>query len=156
MRKLVIALVGVVLLGGVGTVLLVSRMSAANGLGTPTPSKLECVEDGTPRDLVGCIRNEEVQWYWTFSGLEPRLGGATAKLLAIKESIEPMLLDVLLDKGKFAAAHVLLTYRSTGAFIEVEGEWNGLQVDLLADGQVSYEGNDLAKLHEYWEKKLQH
>src|SRR5512143_4118902 len=113
MRRLVIALVALVLVGGIGTVLPVSRMSPASEPGTLTPSKLECVEDGTPRGLVGCIRNEDIQWRRTYVGLEPQLSGATAKLQKAPENIEPILLEALQDDNKFVAAHVLLVRRAS-------------------------------------------
>ncbi len=112
MRKRLIVLLVAILVSGVGTILLVSRTSPANEPSMPAPSKLECVEDGSPRGLVGCIRNEDIQWLGTFDGLYPDLSGATAKLLKTQENIEPMLLEALRDDNKFVAAYVLLANRS--------------------------------------------
>lgn len=155
MRKVLLALIGIVLLGSSGAVLLVSRTIPTDEPGTPTSPKLVCIMDGTPLDLVGCIRNEDVHWSGTYFGLMPNLSEAAIKLVKAKENIESMLLDALLDEDKFVVAHVLLTYRSHSHFTGGTTAWNGLRVHLVADQPISYEGNDLAKLHEYWEKKLQ-
>ncbi len=77
----------------------------------------------------------------------PNLSEAAIKLMETKENIEPLLLDALLDQDKFVVAHVLLTYRSHSTFLGEAEAWNGLRVRLVADQPISYEGNDLAKLH---------
>jgi hypothetical protein len=156
MRTRLMVLLVVILVAGVGTILLISKTNPTSRPSVSNPSNSNCAAAEAPLDLVGCIRNEDIQWYWTFSGLEPRLSGMTAQLWKNEENIEPKLLDALLDEIKFAAAHVLLSYRSQGTFMEVAGAWNGLQVDLFADGHISYEGNDLDRLHARWEKELQH
>ena len=104
--------------------------------------------------LILNMRNSDVQWDGTYIGLLPKCQGATLALQKIDEPIEPLLVEALLDEERYVAAHVLLTDRTKGSWTDTAEYWNGLRVHLYADGSVSYEGNDLNKLHQYWIKKL--
>jgi hypothetical protein len=145
MRKFVVTLLMIILIGF--AILIVDRN---NGLGNR-----DCMPGDTASDLVRCIRNEDIRWDGTGLGLLPRPSGPTEELLNTKENIEPLLVDALVDQDRFVAAHVLLTIRSQGEFSSERGAWNNLRVKLSADGQVSYEGNDLAELQKWWEERLQ-
>ncbi len=151
MRKFTRVLLAATLLSCLGVVLIISCGRGSDG---SNPSLYSCQPDDPPSTLVGCIRNKDIQWDMDFGGYVPRLSGVTAALLDTKENIEPLLLDALLDKDRFVSAHVLLTFRAQIAFIERRGDWNGLKLDLLADGQVSYEGNNLTELYKQWEEAL--
>jgi len=96
------------------------------------------------KQLIINMRNSDVKWDGNFLGLMPMsFVGATLTLQNAREPIEPLLVDAILDKDRYVAAHVLLTTRLEDRFTSSASEWNGLHVQLWADGSVSYEGNDL-------------
>lgn len=106
-------------------------------------------------ELIMSISNEDVKWQGTVVGLIPELVGPSLALQDTPESINPLLIKLLLDRTKFVAAHVLLTRRTPGTFTETPGEWNNLKVQLFADGEVSYRGNNLLLLWMFWMRTLQ-
>jgi hypothetical protein len=83
-----------------------------------------------------------------------RLTGATLALQDIQEDINPLLIDALVIKDKFVAAHVLLTFRTSLPFAAKAGDWNGLKVEIGENGIASFDGNNLQELQEYWRGKL--
>src|SRR5690349_16876969 len=105
--------------------------------------------------LILNMRNSDVQWDGNFLGLMPMsFSQAILTLQNVKEPIEPLLVDTILDQDRYVAAHVLLTFRLDKHFNFSAEEWNGLHVQLSADGRTSFEGNDLNKLHKYWSERL--
>ncbi len=94
-------------------------------------------------------------WDGNFAGLMPKtLNKATLALRDSQEPIEPLLLQALLDKDRYVAAHVLLTFRTRGNYSISADSWNGLQVQLIANQDTTYEGNDLEALHQQWTESL--
>jgi hypothetical protein len=109
----------------------------------------------TTKQLIVNMRNSDVKWSETLSVLLPELNDPTCALQSIDEPIEPLLVEALLDEERFAVAHVLLTLRAEkGVFSGSAKNWNGLQMQLLTPGNVSYEGNDLEALYQEWTEKL--
>ncbi len=100
------------------------------------------------------MRNSDVKWDGNFIGLLPKLNGPTLALQKIDEPVEPLLVEALLDEERYVAAHVLLTVRAEYPITISAEDWNGLHVQLLADGTVTYQGNDLDVLHQQWIKEL--
>jgi hypothetical protein len=99
------------------------------------------------------LSNADVEWEADFVGRAPTLTGEAARRLAeLGEQAIPELLRALSDPGRFAAAHVLLT-RLSGVEYQAYPEWNGLKVDIAADGTVTIDPDqrlDLAKRWEHW------
>jgi hypothetical protein len=105
--------------------------------------------------LILNMRNGDVKWSGNFLGLMPTSFSPTISTLQnVKEPIEPLLVDAMLDKDRYIAAHFLLTFRLEDHFNFSAEKWNGLRVQLSADGTASFEGNDLDKLHQYWIERL--
>lgn len=106
--------------------------------------------------LISDMRNDDVVWHGTSIGIWPsEVTGATLLLQNIQANITPLLIDELENQDKYVAAHVLLTFRTSTSFPARRGEWNGLKIQLFSDGSVTFEGNDLIQLQEYWREKLQ-
>jgi hypothetical protein len=99
------------------------------------------------------LSNSEIEWEGTYIGLTPILTGAKAQQVAeMGKQVIPQLLAVLADEGKFVAAHVLLT-RLSGVEYQAFPSWNGLAVDMAADGTVTIypeQRFDLARRWEQW------
>jgi hypothetical protein len=101
---------------------------------------------------VGGIRNGDIVWEGNFIGIMPReIGGVSKEVLGGKEIDLDGLVKALEDKDRFVAAHVLLTERTghsigkrRGRVDPITGKWigpydldfNGLRVDIYADGRV--------------------
>jgi len=105
--------------------------------------------------LLSNIRNDDVIWDGTFVGIMPiELVGATLKLQYSQEDVNPLLISALRDQDKFVAAHVLLTLRTSKNYTINADEWNGLKVQLQANGKTSFNGNNLIELQKHWKEKL--
>lgn len=99
------------------------------------------------------LHNDDVSWEGTFVGLFPKLSSGAERIIHSKKDVTPFLLAALKDPDRFAVAHVVLTYRA-GEHNNSSVAWNGLNVQIDADGHATYEGNNLEELHRFWEKKL--
>jgi hypothetical protein len=85
--------------------------------------------------LAGGLRNEDVAWQGTTLGLMPAVeSDAAQSLLGYGEAAVPALIEALDDEPRFVLAHVLLTLIAGEPY--ETAPWNGLQVDLCADGTV--------------------
>lgn len=102
-------------------------------------------------DCVTAIRNDDVKWDGTFLGLRPTLGGVSGLLEkhGTKRSI-PFLIEALKNKEQFVAAHVILTWLSGKKFVVDGGSWEGLHVEVYADGTVKIDERDQASLIKKW------
>lgn len=99
------------------------------------------------------IRNTDIQWDGTYVGLMPRLATERAnRLLTLGEAAIPSLLAALDDAERFAAAHVLLTRISGVEFEAGAGQYNGLRVELLANGAAKLDPAQRAELAARWRK----
>ncbi len=107
------------------------------------------------KELILNMHNSDVKWNDSLFVFVPEFNGPTRALHSIDEPIEPLLVEALLDEERYVAAHVLLTMRTERGPVSAEPEnWNGLQMQLLPDGVITYEGNDLESLHQQWIEKL--
>lgn len=61
---------------------------------------------------------------------------------------------LLEDRERFAAAHVAITVLTDADRTRNSTHWNGLHVELNADGSATYDPDDIPTLVKYW-KKLQ-
>lgn len=95
--------------------------------------------------------NSAIRWDATRFGLLPLLSENVEALEREGEVFIPALLDALLDPQRFVVAHVLLT-RMTGVHYETFPTWNGLHVELRADGEVVIDPDQRRRLHQRWRK----
>ena len=111
--------------------------------------------------LLGSMNNDDVTWSGDYIGIYPiEMTGATLLLRDVPEEINPLLIEALLDKDKFIAAHVLLTYRITPTQFPAlvprsVNEWNSLIIQSDANGVLFFDINNMRKLQKYWHEKLQ-
>lgn len=100
------------------------------------------------------LANADVRWEGTHLGLSPTIAGEAADRVRRQgESAVPRLVDALEDPDRFVAAHVLLTEIS-GVEHQAFPSWNGLAVDLAADGTVTIDPaqrHDLARRWRAWQ-----
>jgi hypothetical protein len=154
MKKSALRIIIFILLvvGIVGIYVVIREM---NKLNTPISPKNQISEETIL--LLNDMKNSDVTWSGTYVGILPtKLTGASLLLLHVQEDINPLLIDALIDEDKFVAAHVLLASRTSISIAAPHrGQWNGLKVQLNLDGSVSFDGNDLIQLQEYWREKLQ-
>lgn len=108
-----------------------------------------------PHDLVQRIRelhNDNVKWDGTYVGLLPSLAGVQlSSFMAAGDAAIPLLIEALHDPNQFVAAHVLLTQLS--GVVHATAPWNGLCVELNANGTVQIDTDqrfDLARRWQSW------
>lgn len=102
--------------------------------------------------LIECISNADVVWEADFAGLAPTVtGGEARRILEADESPIADLLPALSDPEKFVAAHVLLT-RLTRVDYESFPTWNGLAVDIAADGTATIPSGQCHTLARRWHR----
>jgi hypothetical protein len=94
------------------------------------------------------LSNEDVTWTATFDGYAPVL---SQRALCATAQSAPMsaLLELLDDPRTFVIAHVLLTARSAEPYATFP-EWNGLQIRVAADGQVTIDPDQRARIAARW------
>jgi hypothetical protein len=98
--------------------------------------------------------NDAVKWQGNRFGLSPELADEAARLLTRGESILPSLLESLSDPRRFVTAHVLLT-RITELPYETFPTWNGLQVTIEANGDVTIDSTQRERLLAQWRRHFQ-
>jgi hypothetical protein len=69
-------------------------------------------------------------------------------------SANPVLLEALGNKDKFAAAHVLLTEINRTPRTLSAAEWNGMRVTLFADLRVDFHPEQAPQLAADWQSRL--
>lgn len=123
---------------------------AKHSVDSPTIAKHEAVQ------LVMLINNTDVRWDGDYFGLKPTLAGSSKKLMEMRsEQAIPALLEALKDKQRFVAAHILLAEMNDTQMQRDAESWNGLRVNLLANGQtIIYKGqqNALVQKWKTWYK----
>jgi hypothetical protein len=106
------------------------------------------------KELIGAIRNHDVKWELMFSGLIPRLEGAT---FLVGKYCEPdvtgQLVSALDDPDRFVAAHVLLT-RLLKETSQTGGYYDRLHVVLHGDGSTNIDVAQRGKLKQMWMERL--
>ena len=104
------------------------------------------------------LHNANVKWDGTYVGLQPSLSGVQLQpFLAAGDAAIPLLIDTLRDQGQFVAAHVLLTQLS--GVVHATNPWNGLCVELSANGEVQIDAGqrfELARRWQTWWQTLPH
>lgn len=118
------------------------------------------------------ISNSDVRWDGSYVGLLPQFSGAAKEILDNRAVDFKELVKALGDKRRFIAAHALLTMLTghviespTGGGIdpvtgnilsgtEFGAKFNGLRVDLFADGRVVIPENQQAGLIKKWNESL--
>jgi hypothetical protein len=102
---------------------------------------------------VADLGNDDVRWDGTLVGLQPTVvGDAARRLLTADEDVIPSLVAAVGDESKFVVVHVLLTLL-TGAE-QVQPGWNGLRVDLTADGESRIDPEQRFELARRWQAYL--
>jgi len=101
--------------------------------------------------MIDNLSNTDIRWDGTFVGLAPTVVSDSARqLLSSGAVVIPHLVKALEDDTKFVAAHVLLTLVAGVEHPTVP--WNGLEVDLLPDGQVKVDAAQRFELARRWQK----
>ncbi len=102
-------------------------------------------------ELINKLSNADIQWDADFVGLSPTLKGNTAKrLMELGDQAISDLVEVLSDPGKFVTAHVILTQLSRVDY-QTCPAWNGLVVDIAADGSTNIDPDQRLNLARRWE-----
>jgi len=91
---------------------------------------------GTLVAEVAALRNTDVSWNGTWLGLWPDLSDRAARLQASGAAVIPLLREALQDEEQYVAAHVLLTWLTNEPFCLSGSRYNGLSVELYADGRT--------------------
>jgi hypothetical protein len=98
----------------------------------------------------------DVSWHGTDLGLMPQMSEADERLAhELDEGDIPVLLDALDRDETFVKAHVLMT-RLTGVEHETFPTWNGLAVDIGADGSTSVDPSQRPAIADRWRGRLAH
>src|SRR5580765_1977320 len=91
-----------------------------------------CAGSKMTQSPVSKIRNSDIRWDGTYLGLQPRIIGASAKVLREPAStVQVSLIAALGDENRFVAAHVLLCKINKVISPIDASTWNGLRVELL-------------------------
>jgi hypothetical protein len=110
----------------------------------------ESATDQIRREL-STLANDDVTWDANALGLAPRVMSESARhLLDQGEAAIPALLDALDDPTKFVLSHVLLTL-ATGVRYDLN-PWNGLDVDMRADGSARIDPSQQTVLARRWRR----
>jgi hypothetical protein len=94
--------------------------------------------------------NDAVEWHGTRYGLHPALSDEAEAVRMQGDAIIPALIGALDDPDRFVTAHVLLT-RLAGVQYDTFPDWNGLYVDLRADGNVVIDSDQAPELAARWQ-----
>jgi hypothetical protein len=128
------------------------RHEGANFKEHPTNNGIEYTKRKGSADiasLVNQLKNADVHWNGTLVGLVPAIAGDPAsQLLASGDVAIPQLVSALEDESRFVAAHVLLTLISAVEYRTTP--WNGLRVDVSADGQAQFDVGQRFELARRW------
>jgi len=94
----------------------------------------------------------DVSWDGTDLGLLPQMSAEDERLVhELDEGDIPALVDALNRPQTFVKAHVLLT-RLTGVERETFPTWNGLAVDIAADGSIHVDPSQRPAIVERWRR----
>lgn len=102
--------------------------------------------------LIQTLSGVEVIWDGTDAGLMPELIGYVPDTIhQLDEATVRYLIDILSRADLFVAAHVILT-RLSGVVHETFPEWNGLKVNIAADGSVTIDPEQRYELAKRWKR----
>ena len=118
----------------------------------------QSMDPATIARLVDQLSNEDIRWDGTLVGFVPTIVSDSARLLLTNsDAAIPQLVSALEDESKFVPAHVLLTLLSGVEYQTMP--WNGLKVDLSADGKAHIDKRqrfELARRWGAWQKATPH
>ncbi|MDB6052775.1 MAG: hypothetical protein JWN25_298 [Verrucomicrobiales bacterium] len=105
------------------------------------------------RSVARPLNNADVHWDGNFLGLYPQLKGS-AKVAAQlpQEQTKPYLLEALEDTNRFVVAHVLLSSMVSAASGTNAETWNGLKVNINAEGQAIIPMEQRSDIQRKWIK----
>ena len=104
---------------------------------------------------VRSLSNADVKVDGGFLGLVVQLDNPAANALRKQgPSANPVLLEALGNKDKFAAAHVLLSQINDVPGTYSASDWNGMRVTLFADGRVDFHPEQAKQLAADWQSRL--
>jgi hypothetical protein len=101
-------------------------------------------------ELSDIPNNVAVRWDGTRFGYLPTLSEEAESIVKEGQAVVPILLDAIADPHRFVTAHVLLT-KLTGVQYDTFPSWNGLEVNLQANGAVSINPDQRHGLARRWE-----
>jgi hypothetical protein len=105
----------------------------------------------SPSLLAPRLRNDQIEWNGGFVGLYPTTSSWWPKLVVWRgKGCVPNLLQALRSDEQFVAAHVCLTWILKKENIHSAEAWNGLHVDLLADGRTVIPSTEKERVFENW------
>lgn len=100
---------------------------------------------------ISQLKNSDIIWEGTSFGLYPAIMDKEAQIILKQgEAAAPGLRGALSDTNKFAIAHVLLTMIVKKEFPASAEHWNGLRVDLAADGTVKLHPEQMDQIKKMW------
>ena len=109
-------------------------------------------DDAELRRLIDSLSNEDVTWDGTAIGLVPELTtGAGRAVIEHGDAAVPVLMEALDDPSRFVVAHVLLAM-ITGTAHPSLPTWNGLAVDIAADGTTRIDPAQRPAIVEHWRR----
>jgi len=85
---------------------------------------------------VAELSNADVEWDGNWLGLWPNISHQAEAIRATGVAARPFLRKALADPQRYIAAHVLLTMMSETPFCLSGEAFNGLKVNLYADGRT--------------------
>lgn len=102
--------------------------------------------------LVARIHNSHIRWDGNYFGLSVRsMSEAEQRVLSAGSKCRSALIATLADDSRFVAAHVLLIQMDGG---DLQGSsaanWNGLKVELHADGRVEIPIEQKTSIQKRW------
>ena len=102
-------------------------------------------------ELVGQLRNADIEWDGNIFGLWPSVNGDVARrLLDLGPEATQALVEALADPERFAAAHVLLARIRRKEHSISATHWNGLRVTLHADGTEDLHPEQIEDMRRIW------
>lgn len=123
--------------------------------GADETGQQEMTSPSATEQKILAIRNDDVSWKTSIAGLMPVITRPdTHSLIGDPAPIDAALVERLLDPDAYVAAHVILTQRAKAPFESSGDRWNGLTVEIAADGTVSYRPDERTELHAMWSKRL--
>lgn len=101
------------------------------------------------------LSNGDVQVDGNIFGLDVQIrGDAAEEVLNLGKAANPSLQSALDNPERFAAAHVLLTRINQNRYFVSASHWNGLEIDLYADGRVDFHSEQMPELKQIWKDHL--
>ena len=143
---------------GSAVVTVVATPACNTAVHQPVAVRLAGQIDAENAMKLEAMRNSDVRWHGSYLGLWPELVNRELfRLATTRQAVDRVLLCALRDPDRFVVAHVLLGTRHQveRAPADAAAQWQGLQVQLWADGHATYDGNDVIRLQSDWMQALE-